>query len=56
MQTRKVLVYRLVAAGTIEEKVMALKQRKAQLFASVVDGGGFASAALTPEDVRALLS
>ena len=55
-QTRKVLVYRLVAAGTIEEKVMALKQRKAQLFASVVDGGGFASAALTPEDVRALLS
>ena len=38
-QTRNVMVYRLVAKDTIEEKVMALKARKAELFASVIDDG-----------------
>ena len=37
-QQRPVIVYRLVAAGTIEEKVMELKARKAALFAQVLDG------------------
>jgi SNF2 family DNA or RNA helicase len=55
-QTRKVMVYRLVATDTIEEKVMALKARKAKLFASVLGGDGFESAALRAEDLRALLS
>ena len=54
-QTRKVMVYRLVARDTIEEKVVALKERKARLFASVVDDGAFASGTLSAEDVRALL-
>jgi superfamily II DNA or RNA helicase len=55
-QTKKVMVYRLVAKETIEEKVMALKAKKAKLFASVMDGGGFESGALTASDVRDLLS
>lgn len=55
-QTRKVMVYRMVARDTIEEKVMALKARKAALFDSVVGGGGFESGALTADDVRALLA
>ena len=38
-QTRNVMVYRLVAKDTIEEKVMALKARKARLFSSVMDDG-----------------
>ncbi len=54
-QTRKVMVHRLVARGTIEEKVMALKQRKAQLFDSVMGADGFASASLTAADIEALL-
>jgi superfamily II DNA or RNA helicase len=54
-QTRKVMVYRLVARDTIEEKVMALKARKAALFANVVDAGGFESGALTAADIRGLL-
>jgi SNF2 family DNA or RNA helicase len=54
-QTRGVMVYRLVAKDTIEEKVMALKARKAELFSSVLDGGDFASARLTASDIRALL-
>jgi superfamily II DNA or RNA helicase len=54
-QHRTVLVHRLVARDTIEEKVMALKAKKARLFASVVGRGGFESAALTSGDVRDLL-
>jgi SNF2 family DNA or RNA helicase len=54
-QTRKVMVYRLVARDTIEEKVMALKAAKAALFSSVLDGGDFESAALTASDIRHLV-
>jgi superfamily II DNA or RNA helicase len=54
-QTRNVMVYRLVAKDTIEEKVMALKARKAELFSSVMDDGDFSSARLTASDIRALL-
>ena len=49
------MVYRLVAAGTIEEKVIALQERKRDLFDRVVDDGGALSGALTADDVRALL-
>ncbi|MBM7505868.1 SNF2-related protein [Agromyces aurantiacus] len=35
-QDKQVMVYRLVATGTIEEKVMALKARKGELAASVL--------------------
>jgi superfamily II DNA or RNA helicase len=55
-QTRHVMVYRLISAGTIEEKVAALAARKAQLFASVIDSDGAFSSSLTAEDIRALLS
>ncbi|GIF43050.1 DEAD/DEAH box helicase [Actinoplanes xinjiangensis] len=54
-QTRNVMVYRLVARDTIEEKVMALQTRKAELFAGVMDGGEFSSAGLTAADIRELL-
>ncbi|MCL3795168.1 MULTISPECIES: DEAD/DEAH box helicase, partial [unclassified Actinomyces] len=55
-QDRPVLVYRLVCAGTIEEKVMALKERKADLFARVIEGGEApARTSLTAEEIRELL-
>jgi superfamily II DNA or RNA helicase len=54
-QDKKVMVYRLVAKETIEEKVMALKGKKAALVANVLDGGGFESGAMTAHDIRALL-
>jgi superfamily II DNA or RNA helicase len=54
-QTRTVMVYRFVAKDTIEEKVMALQTRKAELFSSVLDGGDFTSAELTAADIRGLL-
>ena len=54
-QTRSVMVYRMVARGTIEEKVMALKEQKAALFSSVMDDDAVFSSALTAEDIRSLL-
>ena len=54
-QTRPVNVYRLVSSGTIEEKVMALKEQKAKLFDAVMDDDAVFSAALTADDIRGLL-
>lgn len=54
-QTRSVMVYRMVARGTIEEKVMALKEQKAALFSSVMDDDAVFSSALTAEDIHSLL-
>jgi len=55
-QTRNVMVYRLIARDTIEEKVMALKERKAELFASVMDDGNAFGATLDAEDIRGLFT
>ncbi|GAB48731.1 DEAD/DEAH box helicase [Mobilicoccus pelagius] len=55
-QERPVMVYRLVAADSIEEKVRDLQQRKRDLFARVVDDGEAFGSALTADDLRALLS
>jgi superfamily II DNA or RNA helicase len=54
-QANKVMVYRLVAKDTIEEKVMALKAKKAALFDSVLADGDRGSGALTAADIRGLL-
>jgi superfamily II DNA or RNA helicase len=55
-QTRNVMVYRLIARDTIEEKVMALKERKAELFASVMDDGNAFGSTLDADDIRELFS
>ncbi len=55
-QDRTVMVYRLIAADTIEEKVRALAQRKEALTAGVMDDGAAFAAALDADDIRALVS
>jgi SNF2 family DNA or RNA helicase len=55
-QTRNVMVYRLVAKDTIEEKVMALKAKKAELFASVMDDGNAFGTGLDADDIRGLFT
>ena len=55
-QTRNVMVYRLIARDTIEQKVMALKARKAELFASVIDDGNVFGGGLDADDIRGLLA
>jgi superfamily II DNA or RNA helicase len=54
-QTKSVLVYRMIAADTIEEKVVALQQRKARLFQAVVDDDELFSQDLSADDIRSLL-
>jgi superfamily II DNA or RNA helicase len=54
-QTKSVFVYRLIAAGTIEEKVLALQRRKAALSDAVIDDGEAFAAALDADDIRGLL-
>jgi superfamily II DNA or RNA helicase len=55
-QDKTVMVYRLVASDTIEEKVMELKARKADLFARVMDDDALLSTPLTADDIRGLLT
>ncbi len=54
-QTKSVFVYRLLAAGTVEEKVRALQHRKAALFDAVIDDDDAFAAALDADDIRGLL-
>ena len=54
-QTRPVMVYRMIARDTIEEKVVALAERKAALFRSVMDDGDVFASSMTADDIRGLL-
>jgi superfamily II DNA or RNA helicase len=54
-QDKHVMVYRLVSEDTIEEKVVALQERKRDLFAKVVGEGGELAAPLSAADIRSLL-
>ncbi|MGB4135559.1 MAG: DEAD/DEAH box helicase, partial [Microbacterium sp.] len=53
-QREQVFVYRLISTGTIEEKVLALQQRKARLFTAVMDDEDLFAQTLTADDIRAL--
>ncbi|MGH2914810.1 MAG: DEAD/DEAH box helicase, partial [Solirubrobacteraceae bacterium] len=55
-QTRPVMVYRTISRDTIEEKVVALAQRKAALFRGVMDDGDLFAGSLTVDDIRGLVS
>ncbi|WP_148076733.1 DEAD/DEAH box helicase [Frigoribacterium sp. PhB24] len=54
-QTDNVMVYRMIANDTIEEKVLALQAQKSRLFDAVMDDDAVFSAALTADDIRGLL-
>ncbi|NMO89168.1 DEAD/DEAH box helicase [Actinomycetospora sp. TBRC 11914] len=55
-QDRTVMVYRLIARDTIEEKVRALAARKEGLVAGVMDDGAEFAGGLSADDIRALVS
>ncbi|MFO0598152.1 MAG: DEAD/DEAH box helicase [Myxococcaceae bacterium] len=52
-QDKPVFVYRLVSQGTVEEKILALQEKKRALFEAALDGGAGA-AGLTRDDLLAL--
>jgi SNF2 family DNA or RNA helicase len=55
-QDRHVFVHRLVALGTIEEKMQALKDRKRALVAAVLDAAHGSALQLTEADVEELFA
>jgi SNF2 family DNA or RNA helicase len=54
-QTRPVTVYRLVSQGTIEARVVALQERKRELFTAVVDEREVLGSTISASDIQALL-
>ena len=55
-QTRSVNVQRFIAEDTIEEKVLALAAKKAELFATMIDDDALFADDLTADDIRSLLT
>ena len=55
-QTRRVFAYRLIARDTVEEKIVALQDRKRELAESIVRADESMVSSLTAEDVEMLLS
>ncbi|MFS2029315.1 DEAD/DEAH box helicase, partial [Curtobacterium sp. CT11-45] len=55
-QTRSVNVQRFIAEDTIEEKVLALAAKKAELFATMIDDDALFAEDLTADDIRSLLA
>ncbi len=54
-QDKPVFVYKLIVSGSIEEKILALQQRKALLAGAVLSGGKGDSAGFSASDLAALL-
>ena len=54
-QTRVVTSYKLIAAGTVEEKVLALQDEKRALLADVFEASDALAAKLSLADLRTLL-
>ena len=55
-QTKPVFVYKLIARGSVEEKIQHLQQHKADLANSILDGGSSVSSALDDAILTALLA
>jgi len=55
-QTRVVTSYKLIASGTVEEKVLALQDEKRALLADVFEASDAAAAKLSLADLKSLLS
>ena len=54
-QKHVVTVYKLVAEGTIEEKIIAIQERKKELAKQVLEGEGMDSVSFTKEEILELL-
>lgn len=55
-QTKNVFIYKLLAKGSIEEKMIKLQKRKAELAAAIFTGDGNSNFNFTEDDIDLLLS
>jgi hypothetical protein len=55
-QDKSVFVYKLICSGTVEEKIQALQQRKAELARAVLEGDGSVALRFDDEDLSELFA
>jgi superfamily II DNA or RNA helicase len=55
-QDKPVFVYKLIAKGTLEQKIQELQRKKAELADAVLAGGAAQNLALTQADLQAILA
>jgi SNF2 family DNA or RNA helicase len=55
-QDKPVFVYKLIAAGSIEEKIVALQEKKAALAAAILSGDGANAVKFSADDLDGLLA
>ena len=55
-QTRRVTSYKLITRGTVEEKILALQQRKRELIAATLTGEDVFTAGLSWDEIQELLA
>ncbi len=55
-QTRNIFSYRIIARGTIEEKMLELQEQKKELFDALISSEGQLMKRLTEEDIDYLLA
>ncbi|MCX7808148.1 MAG: hypothetical protein N2515_06040, partial [Deltaproteobacteria bacterium] len=55
-QNKVVTVYRLIAKGSVEEKILELSEKKRQLVANVLSSEGVGLRGLTRSDIDELFS
>ncbi|WP_232224326.1 DEAD/DEAH box helicase [Candidatus Paracaedibacter symbiosus] len=53
-QEKPVFVYKLMTVGTVEEKIMAMQQRKSNLLSGIFKSNSESEAAFSPDDLEAL--
>ncbi len=55
-QDKPVFVYKLIAKGTLEEKIQALQQKKADLAQAMLADGGVQAVQITQDDLQAIFA
>jgi len=55
-QDKPVFVYKLIAKGTLEEKIQALQQKKADLARAMLSDGAAQDVKITQEDLQAIFA
>ena len=54
-QTNKVLAYKMITQGTIEEKILQLQEKKKELFDNVISSDGASLKSMSEEDIDFIL-
>ena len=55
-QDKPVFVYKLIAEGSLEERILQMQQSKADLARGILEGDSIAGAKITAEDLQALFA